>query len=74
MAAVALALGASLAWGASDFLAGLKPAGSRSRWVLLVSQATGPGARRAARAVASGEPLPGLHAIGWARGRRASRS
>ncbi len=41
MAAVVLALGASIAWGCSDFLAGLKTRGLAVLWVLLVSQATG---------------------------------
>ena len=41
MVPVALALGASLAWGASDFLAGLKTRRLAVLWVLLVSQATG---------------------------------
>jgi drug/metabolite transporter (DMT)-like permease len=39
--AVALALGASIAWGCSDFLAGLKARRLALLWVLLVSQATG---------------------------------
>jgi drug/metabolite transporter (DMT)-like permease len=65
MAAIALALGASLAWGASDFLAGIKSRELAVIWVLLVSQATGLALVTVA-ALAAGEPLPGLHAIGWA--------
>jgi drug/metabolite transporter (DMT)-like permease len=38
---VALALGASIAWGCSDFLAGLKTRRLAVLWVLLVSQGTG---------------------------------
>jgi hypothetical protein len=41
MVAIALALAASLAWGASDFLAGVKTRELAVVWVLLVSQATG---------------------------------
>ena len=41
MVPVALALGASIAWGCSDFLAGLKTRRLALLWVLLVSQATG---------------------------------
>ncbi len=58
MVAVALALGASLAWGASDFLAGLNARRLAVALVLLVSQATGLVLVGAA-AIASGEPLPG---------------
>jgi len=58
MVAVALALGASLAWGCSDFLAGLKTRRLAVLWVLLVSQATGLGLVLVA-AVVSGAPLPG---------------
>jgi drug/metabolite transporter (DMT)-like permease len=65
MAAVALALGASLAWGCSDFLAGLKSREVSVLWVLLVSQGTGL-VLMTAVAGASGEPLPGLEAAGWA--------
>ena len=59
MVAVALALGASLAWGASDFLAGLKHGRLAVVLVLLVSQATGlvlvgsPPSRRASRCPAA---------------------
>jgi drug/metabolite transporter (DMT)-like permease len=58
MVSVALALGASLAWGASDFLAGLNARRLAVLWVLLVSQATGLTLVLAA-ALASGAPLPG---------------
>ena len=61
MAAVALALGASIAWGCSDFLAGVKTKRLAVLWVLLVSQATGLGLVLIA-AIAAGEPLPGAHA------------
>lgn len=61
MVPVALALGASLAWGASDFLAGLKTRRLAVLWVLLVSQATGLVLVGVA-AVASGAPLPSGHA------------
>ncbi len=61
MAAVALALGASIAWGCSDFLAGVKTKRLAVLWVLLVSQATGLGLVLVA-AIAAGEPLPGAHA------------
>ena len=67
MTAIALALGASLAWGLSDFLAGVKTRELAVIWVLLVSQATGLALVTFA-AVASGEPLPSLDAIGWAAG------
>jgi drug/metabolite transporter (DMT)-like permease len=67
MTAIALALGASLAWGLSDFLAGIKTRELAVIWVLLVSQATGLALVTFA-AVAWGEPLPSLHAIGWAAG------
>jgi drug/metabolite transporter (DMT)-like permease len=60
MVPVALALGASLAWGASDFLAGLKTRRLALLWVLLVSQATGLVLVGIA-ALASGTPLPGGH-------------
>jgi drug/metabolite transporter (DMT)-like permease len=56
--AIALALGASIAWGCSDFLAGLKTRRLAVLWVLLVSQATGLVLVLVA-AVASGHPLPG---------------
>jgi drug/metabolite transporter (DMT)-like permease len=58
MVPVALALGASLAWGASDFLAGVKTRRLAVLWVLLVSQATGLVLVGAA-ALTSGAPLPG---------------
>ena len=67
MTAIALALGASLAWGLSDFLAGVQTRELAVVWVLLVSQATGLVLVIVA-AVAWGEPLPDLHAIGWAAG------
>ena len=41
MVAISLALGASLAWGLSDFVAGVKSRQMAVVWVLLVSQATG---------------------------------
>jgi drug/metabolite transporter (DMT)-like permease len=58
MVAVALALGAGIAWGCSDFLAGLKARRLAVLWVLLVSQATGLVLVLVA-ALASGDPLPG---------------
>ena len=58
MVPVALALGASLAWGCSDFLAGLKTRRLALLWVLLVSQATGLALVLVA-ALVSGAPLPG---------------
>src|SRR5262245_2901801 len=61
MVPVALALGASLAWGASDFLAGLKTRSLALLWVLLVSQATGLLLVGVA-ALVSGAPLPSGHA------------
>jgi drug/metabolite transporter (DMT)-like permease len=67
MAAIVLALAASVAWGASDFLAGLKTRELAVVWVLLVSQATGLILVTAA-ALASGEPLPGGSAALWAAG------
>jgi drug/metabolite transporter (DMT)-like permease len=67
MAAIALALAASLAWGASDFLAGLKTRELAVVWVLLVSQATGL-ILVATAAIAAGEPLPGGTAALWAAG------
>jgi drug/metabolite transporter (DMT)-like permease len=65
MAALALALGASFAWGCSDFLAGLKSRQVSVLWVLLISQGTGLVVMTAV-AGASGEALPGLEAVGWA--------
>jgi drug/metabolite transporter (DMT)-like permease len=67
MAAIALALAASLAWGASDFLAGLKTRELAVVWVLLVSQATGLVLITAA-ALLNGGPLPGGDAMLWAAG------
>jgi drug/metabolite transporter (DMT)-like permease len=67
MVPVALALGASLAWGASDFLAGLKTRSLALLWVLLVSQATGLVLVGVA-AFASGTPLPGGHSAMLAAG------
>jgi uncharacterized membrane protein len=67
MAAIVLALAASLAWGASDFLAGLKTRELAVVWVLLVSQITGLILVTAA-AIASGDPLPSGHAALWAAG------
>jgi drug/metabolite transporter (DMT)-like permease len=60
MVPVALALGASLAWGASDFLAGLKTRRLALLWVLFISQATGLVLVGCA-ALVSGMPLPGGH-------------
>jgi drug/metabolite transporter (DMT)-like permease len=65
MAAVALALGASLAWGCSDFLAGLKSRQLAVPWVLLISQGTGL-VLMAALAGASGQELPGMGTVAWA--------
>lgn len=67
MVAIALALAASLAWGCSDFLAGIKTRELAVVWVLLVSQATGLVLATAA-ALAGGEPLPGGDAVLWAAG------
>jgi len=67
MVAIALALAASLAWGASDFLAGVKTRELAVVWVLLVSQATGLILVTAA-ALVSGDPLPGGTAVLWAAG------
>ena len=61
MVPVALALGASLAWGASDFLAGLNTRRLALLWVLLVSQVTGLVLVLGA-ALISGAPLPGRDA------------
>ena len=60
MVPVALALGASLAWGASDFLAGLKTRRLALLWVLFISQATGLVLVGIA-AIVSGTALPGGH-------------
>ncbi|HWM12660.1 MAG TPA: DMT family transporter [Solirubrobacteraceae bacterium] len=57
MIPVALALGASIAWGCSDFLAGLKARKLALLWVLLVSQGTGLVLVLVA-ALASGAALP----------------
>jgi len=67
MAAIALALAASIAWGCSDFLAGHKTRQLAVIWVLLVSQVTGLILVTVA-AVAAGEPLPGGSAAVWAAG------
>jgi uncharacterized membrane protein len=67
MVPVALALGASLAWRCSDFLAGLKTRRLALLWVLLVSQATGLMLVLIA-ALISGAPLPGGHAAMLAAG------
>jgi drug/metabolite transporter (DMT)-like permease len=65
--AIALALGASLAWGLSDFVAGLKSRELAVVWVLLVSQSTGLVLVTVAALIA-GEPFPSVHAILWATG------
>jgi drug/metabolite transporter (DMT)-like permease len=65
--AIALALAASVAWGCSDFLGGLKARKLAVVWVLLVSQATGL-VLAVAAAIAWGEPLPGGDAVLWAAG------
>ena len=57
MAAVALALAASLAWGSSDFLAGIKSRDITVLSVLVVSQSAGLVLVLAA-AIAWGGPLP----------------
>jgi drug/metabolite transporter (DMT)-like permease len=67
MIAIALALGASLAWGLSDFVAGVKSRELAVVWVLLVSQSTGLVLVMTA-AVIAGEPQPSLHAMAWATG------
>jgi drug/metabolite transporter (DMT)-like permease len=67
MAAIVLALAASLAWGASDFLAGIKTRQLAVVWVLLVSQVTGLILVTTA-AIASGDPLPSGDAVLWAAG------
>ena len=61
MVPVALALGASIAWGCSDFLAGLKTRRLAVLWVLVVSQGTGLALVLVA-ALVSGHALPGGHA------------
>jgi drug/metabolite transporter (DMT)-like permease len=65
--AIALALGASLAWGLSDFVAGIKSRELAVVWVLLVSQSTGLVLVTTAALIA-GEPFPSTHAILWASG------
>jgi drug/metabolite transporter (DMT)-like permease len=65
--AIALALGASLAWGLSDFVAGSKSRELAVVWVLLVSQSTGLVLVTVAALIA-GEPFPSAHAILWATG------
>src|ERR1044072_7177239 len=67
MVAIALTLGASLAWGLSDFVAGVKSREMAVVWVLLVSQATGLVLVTIA-ALVGGDPLPSLHSIAWASG------
>jgi drug/metabolite transporter (DMT)-like permease len=67
MTAIALALGASLAWGTSDFVAGLKSRQFALIWVLLVSQSTGLVLVTIA-ALGAGEALPSLHSVAWATG------
>src|SRR3954447_25220665 len=67
MVAISLALGASLAWGLSDFVAGVKSREMAVVWVLLVSQATGLALVTTA-ALIGGDPLPSLHSIAWATG------
>jgi drug/metabolite transporter (DMT)-like permease len=67
MSAIVLALAASLAWGASDFLAGVKTRELAVVWVLMVSQVTGLVLVTVA-AIASGNPLPGGDAVLWAAG------
>ena len=61
MVPVALALGASIAWGCSDFLAGIKTRRLAVLWVLLVSQCTGLALVLFA-ALVSGHALPSGHA------------
>ena len=61
MVPVALALGASIAWGCSDFLAGLKTRRLAVLWVLVVSQGTGLALVLVA-ALVSAHALPGGHA------------
>jgi drug/metabolite transporter (DMT)-like permease len=65
--AVALALAACLAWGCSDFLAGLRSRQLAVVWVLLVSQGTGLLLVLVA-AGASGDALPDLPDAAWAVG------
>jgi drug/metabolite transporter (DMT)-like permease len=67
MPAVALALVACLAWGCSDFLAGLKSRNVAVLSVLLVSQGAGL-VLVLVVASASGEPLPSGQAAAWAIG------
>src|SRR4051812_36310773 len=63
--AIGLALAACLAWGCSDFLAGLKSRQLAVLWVLLVSQGSGLLLVLVA-AGASGDSLPGATGIVWA--------
>jgi drug/metabolite transporter (DMT)-like permease len=65
MTAIALALAASLAWGCSDFLAGVQSRREQVLGLLLASQAAGL-AVVVPLAVASGEPLPGTGDMLWA--------
>jgi drug/metabolite transporter (DMT)-like permease len=67
MTAIALALGASLAWGASDFLAGTQSRLCPVLTVLLLSQVFALAVALPV-ALAFGGPLPGLEAAGWALG------
>jgi drug/metabolite transporter (DMT)-like permease len=62
--AIALALGAALAWGASDFLGGLTTRGVAVLGVLLVSQAFG-GVLVAALVLARSEPQPDAAEVGF---------
>jgi drug/metabolite transporter (DMT)-like permease len=67
MPAIALALSASLAWGASDFLAGLQSRRVPVLTVLVVSQALGL-AVMLPSALAFGGALPDAGAVAWAAG------
>ena len=67
MPAIALALCASLAWGASDFLAGVQSRRVSVLTVLVVSQALGLAAMLPV-AVAFGGALPEARAVAWAAG------
>jgi drug/metabolite transporter (DMT)-like permease len=65
MTAIALALAASLAWGCSDFLAGVQSRREQVLGLLLASQAAGL-AVVVPLAIASGEPLPSTGDMLWA--------
>src|ERR1044072_5973048 len=65
MVAIALTLGASLAWGLSDFVAGVKSREMAVVWVLLISQTTGLVLVTVAALIAGG-PLPSLLSFAWA--------